>query len=246
MVGDNISVILNVYKRPKTLEQQIERILDQSIKINPKNIHVWYNKSDMEQFLPINKEIKTYKINWNTKFWGRFTIPLMLECEYIALFDDDMLPEKDWIKNCLDSMNEKEGIYGGSGIRLKTNKYKPNQKVGWNGLHSSNIEKVDLVGHAWFFKQEWTKYLYYEKPFDRENGEDIMFSYLSQKYGGINTYVPPHPDDNKSMWSTDYEFAAKTGSDDVAHSIANISNHYKQRDMICELAVKNGWKRVLE
>jgi glycosyltransferase involved in cell wall biosynthesis len=39
-----ISVILNVYKRPYTLEKQIESILNQSIEIKPENIHVWYNK----------------------------------------------------------------------------------------------------------------------------------------------------------------------------------------------------------
>ena len=38
-----ISVILNVYKRPYSLEKQIESILNQSVKVNPENIHVWYN-----------------------------------------------------------------------------------------------------------------------------------------------------------------------------------------------------------
>jgi hypothetical protein len=27
------------------------------------------------------------------------------------MFDDDILPEKDWLKNCMDSMNKQEGIY---------------------------------------------------------------------------------------------------------------------------------------
>ena len=33
-----ISVILNVYKRPYTLESQIESILNQSVEIKPENI----------------------------------------------------------------------------------------------------------------------------------------------------------------------------------------------------------------
>jgi glycosyltransferase involved in cell wall biosynthesis len=115
----NISVILNVYNRPDTLDKQINAVLNQSVKIEPENIHVWYNKSDKQQFFPKNKKINTYIANWNTKFFGRFTLPLLCRTEYIAMFDDDILPEKDWLKNCMDSMNKQEGIYGGSGVILK-------------------------------------------------------------------------------------------------------------------------------
>jgi hypothetical protein len=38
-----ISVILNVYKRPYTLEAQIKAIKEQSIPIKSENIHVWYD-----------------------------------------------------------------------------------------------------------------------------------------------------------------------------------------------------------
>jgi len=237
-----ISIILNVYKRPETLEQQIEAVLNQSIKINPANIHVWYNRSDKQQVLPKNKDIKTYSCNWNTKFFGRFSIPLLCTTPYIAMFDDDILPQKDWFKNCLDSMVKKEGIYGGSGVILQQKSYHPAKKVGWNGTHSNNIERVDLVGHAWFFKQEWSKYLWYEKPVSWNNGEDIMFSFLSQKYGNVNTFVPPHPENNKNLWSSDYKFAATVGSDENASY--KKRPHLGERDNICIECINMGWKTV--
>ena len=49
-----------------------------------------------------------------------------------------------------------------------------------------------------------------------DNGEDIMFSYLLQKYGNIKTFVPPHPENNKELWCTDYKFAFESGNDDNA------------------------------
>ena len=238
-----ISVILNVYKRPHNLEKQIEAVLNQSISIDPENIHVWYNKSEIKHELPKDTRIKTYQCNWNTKFWGRFTIPLMVKTPYIAMFDDDIYPQKNWFKNCVDSMNKQEGIYGGSGVILHGTKYRPSSKVGWNGAHSKGIERVDLVGHAWFFKQEWSKYLWYEKNITWDNGEDIMFSYLAQKYGGINTYVPPHPDSDKSLWSSDFNFAMTHGNDNVASFKSRP--HYNDRDKICEHAINNGWKTVM-
>jgi glycosyltransferase involved in cell wall biosynthesis len=239
---NEISVILNVYKRPYNLEKQIDAILNQTVNIKPENIHVWYNNSNVEQILPNNKDIKTYKCSWNSKFHGRFTIPLLCRTNYVAMFDDDILPEKEWLKNCLNTMNTNEGILGGSGIILSGNKYNPHTKVGWNGIHSNNIMKVDLVGHAWFFKQEWSKYLWYEKPFSWENGEDIMFSYLAQKYGNINTFVPPHPEENKNLWSSNYNFGMKNGDDSVAS--CKISSHYGERDKICIECINNGWKTI--
>jgi Fe-S cluster biosynthesis and repair protein YggX len=33
-------------------------------------------------------------------------------------------------------------------------------------------------------------------------GEDMHFSFMLQKYLGLNTYVPPHPEDNKRLWGS--------------------------------------------
>lgn len=240
----DISVILNVYKRPHTLDKQIESILNQSIGIDVENIHVWYNKSDVVQHAPKNKKIKTYFSNWNTKFFGRFLIPNLIKTKYVAMFDDDLLPQKDWFKNCLNSMEKQEGIYGGSGVLIKTKEaYHPHTKFGWNGGHSNKIERVDLVGHAWFFKQEWIKYMWMEKPISWDNGEDIMFSYLCQKYGRINTFVPPHPENNKNLWCTEPKHAMTVGSD--INSSWKRKNHLNLRGQVVKECVKNGWKLTI-
>ena len=239
-----ISVILNVYKRPDMLEKQIQAILAQSVEVKPENINVWYNKSDVGQYFPVDKNIKTYACNWNTKFWGRFTIPFLVRTPYIAMFDDDIVPPKDWFKNCMETIEKPEtnGILGGSGVIIHGRGYVPHHKFGWNGGHSNKTERVDLVGHAWFFRQEWIKYLFYEKPFTWENGEDITFSYLAQKYGNINTFVPPHPENNKNLWSADYNIAQFVGSDKNASW--RIGNHLNLRSEICVHCINNGWKTV--
>jgi len=239
-----ISVILNVYKRPHMLEKQIQAIKNQSIKIESENIHVWYNKSDVQQYHPVDKEIKTYVCNWNTKFFGRFTIPLLVKTPYVAMFDDDILPQIDWLKNCLETIEKEEtnGILGGSGVILKEKSYTPFDKVGWNGHHLNYVQRVDLVGHAWFFRQEWAKYLWYEKPFTWDNGEDIMFSYLAQKYGGINTFVPPHPENKKGLWSSDFKIGNEVGND--VNASWTKGSHYQERGKICEYCIDNGWNTV--
>lgn len=239
-----ISVILNVYKRPHMLEKQIQALKNQSVPIKSENIHVWYNKSDVAQYLPQDKEIKTYTANHNTKFWGRFTIPLLIRTPFVAMFDDDIIPQRDWFKSCLETIEKPEsnGILGGSGVIIHGKGYVPHNKFGWNGGHSNKVERVDLVGHAWFFRQEWSKYMWYEKPYTWDNGEDIMFAYLAQKYGGINTFVPPHPDDNKSIWSADYNIAETVGSD--INASWRLGNHLDLRGEVCVHCINNGWKTV--
>lgn len=239
-----ISIILNVYKRQYMLEKQIEAIKNQSIPIKSENIHVWYNKSDVPQYLPEDIKIKTYSCNWNTKFWGRFTVPLLIKTPFVAMFDDDTIPNKDWLKNCLDTIEKPEtnGILGGTGVIIQRKSYVPFNKVGWNGEHLSQAKRVDLVGHAWFFRQEWIKYLWYEKPASWDNGEDIMFSYLAQKYGNINTFVPPHPENDRNLWSSDPIIGNKVGSDENAAWLKK--SHYGERNNICVHCIDNGWKTV--
>jgi hypothetical protein len=239
-----ISVILNVYRRPHMLERQIEAIKNQSIPVKSENIHVWYNKTDVAQYFPQDSKINTYSCNWNTKFWGRFTVPLLVKTPFVAMFDDDIIPQKDWLKNCMNIIEnpESNGILGGSGVIFKNKSYIPFDKIGWNGQHLNTTKRVDLVGHAWFFRQEWIKYIWYEKPFTWENGEDMMFSFLAQKYGGINTFVPPHPESNKNLWSCDFRIGLEVGNDANASWLKNT--HYGQRDDIAAHFINNGWKTV--
>lgn len=248
-MDDSISVILNCYKRPYTLEKQIDSILNQSIKILPENIHIWYNKPEDDKIihkLPKNSKIKTYQCNYNTKFFGRFTIPLLCKTEYIAIFDDDILPGKDWFKNCIESMNKQVGIYGGSGILTNGKTYTPHRKVGWNGLKHNTITEVDLVGHAWFFKQEYAKFMWIQPIPNWDNGEDIFFSFIAQKHG-IKTFVPPHPDGKTNLWSNNRTLASSNGvdwgSDNNAHYLTN-TNHTNTRNKLVVDMISRGWKTV--
>jgi hypothetical protein len=238
-----ISVILNVYKRPYSLEKQIEAILNQSIKINPEDIHVWYNtpEESIEQLLPSNDKIKTYRCNYNTKFFGRFTLPLLCKTPYIAMFDDDTIPGKDWFKNCLETIEQGDAIIGGSGVILHEDRYNPNTKVGWNGIKTNQITEVDLVGHAWFYKQEHAKFMWLEEPPSWDNGEDMFFSYVAQKHG-IRTVVPPHTED-KEGWCNVPGRDNNMGNDAAASWLHN-KNHMSLRDNIARTLINNGWKTV--
>jgi hypothetical protein len=241
--GKDITVILNVYNRPYTLEKQIEAVKKQVIGIPDENIWIWYNKGKGEQPLPKNPKHRTFQCNENTKFHGRFAAAMLARTEYVALFDDDVIPGSYWFKNCLESMSTVEGIYGTTGVLLQGPTYQPNHKVGWNGYRNPTIQLVDLVGHAWFFKKKWLKYMWFEEPVTWDNGEDIMFSYLCQKYGKINTYVPPHVDGLFDQWGNDPSKDNGWGSDENATWL-HTPTHFGLRDQVVKHCIDNGWKIV--
>jgi hypothetical protein len=244
-----INAIITIYRRPETAKLQIEHLLNQSEgKLQYKDIYVWHNKSDVVFDL---NSIRSLGVNiiessWNTKFWGRFTIPLLLDSDYVMILDDDILPQKKWIENCLHTIESKNtnGILGGSGILLPETGYKNHKKIGWNGVHLSSPTEVDLVGHSWFFRKEWAKYIWSENPYTWNNGEDIMFSYLAQKYGKIKTFVPPHSEKSKDLWCTNQEYSMKVGNDSRASY--KKKTHMGERDQCVEHCKGKGWQILRE
>lgn len=240
-----ISVILNVYKRPYTINAQIEAILNQSVGIKESDIHIWVNtpETPIEAVQLKYKEVKLYLCNYNTKFWGRFTLPLLCRTPYIAMFDDDVIPGKNWLSSCLKHIEIEDGILGGSGIIVHGKAYRPNTVVGWNGVKSEHRQEVDLVGHAWFYRQEIAKAIWMEAPPSWDNGEDMFFSYAAQKHMDIKTYVPPHISSDVETWSNVPGRDNQWGYDKNAHSLSH-SNHIALRNSIVANLIDKGWKTV--
>ena len=241
----SITVILNCYKRPEYLEEQIKALREQSVP--PENIWLWINWS------PENRKLEAYNLglnkvfrsDTNCKYHARFAVGLLANTEYVAYFDDDTIPGSKWFENCIDTMKETPGILGGAGCVLKSRYYVEHDRVGWPSLNEKT-EAVDLVGHAWFMRREDLNYMWRETPFTFENGEDIQLGYLAKKYGGVQSYCPPHPADSPELHSS--LKAVQYGNDKKASSngsLMSIPDFYKQRDMCISHGIENGWETVL-
>ena len=239
-----ITVILNCYKRTQYLEEQLQAIKDQSIAAS--DIWIWYNSPGEHEDLS-KYGLKVMYSTHNFKYHARFAAGLLAQTEYVAFFDDDTIPGSNWFKNCMDTIESGyDGILGTSGVCPKTNKsYIPATKYGWNAVKLDTVKEVDLVGHAWFMRKDYLRYLWYEEPCSWENGEDMQLSYMAQKYGGIKTYVPPHPVSDKSMWGSLPVQGIKYGSDDNASWTKN-KLHFKQRNKVVTDQVKLGWKLLCD
>ena len=244
-IGSDITVILNSYRRPYNLEKQIEAIRNQSIP--PKEVWLWINDhEDNRDFDHTKLNVdKIFHNNHNWKFYGRFAAALLADTKYIAIFDDDTIPGSEWFTNCLASSRHRQAIMGSAGVILNNaNSYVDHSRVGWPS-QNEDLERVDLVGHAWFFQRDWLQYLWREKPYTWDNGEDIQFSYLAQKYGGIQTYVPPHPPGKPQLHGS--ILGNELGIDDKATSTDSAVSHqqfFSERDRCVSNAVGGGWETV--
>lgn len=240
----DLTVILNCYRRPYNLKMQIEAIKNQTIP--PKQIWIWVNDHEDNRgydYSDLGVD-RVFQNDHNWKFYGRFAAALLSDTEHVAVFDDDTIPGNRWFENCFETMKNNQGILGSAGVVLNSQIYMDHKRSGW-ATKNEKVERVDLVGHAWFFKREWLQYLWREKPPTWNNGEDIQFSYAAQRYGGIQTYCPPHPKEDKSLHGS--ILGNELGIDSKATSNNNEVTHqqfFSERDVCVQYAVKNGWQTV--
>lgn len=241
---NGITVILTAYRRTEYLEQQIESIRNQTVP--PEEIWVWFNSSPEQQTDISSLVDRVIVSNSNWLFWGRFTLGNLARTAYVAFFDDDILPQPKWLENCLNTINNGyDGILGGSGVILPLEGgYSSKNKAGWNGRQLNQVATVDLVGHAWFMRKEHLQYMWREEPYSWDNGEDIHLSYMALKYGGIQTFVPPHPDDDLSVWSCRPDFGKVVGRKKVA--TFKTQDHKSIRSDIVDAYRLDGWQITQE
>lgn len=221
-VPGDITAILTVYRRPHTLVQQIQSLLDQTVP--PKEIFIWKNSYEgivlPEIPEPLRSKVTVIDSQKNFGVWARFALGLLANTTYIAVFDDDTIPGNRWFENCLTSMKVREGLMGSIGLVFHADDYWQYHRVGWdekNHCNNADLREVDIVGHAWFFKREWLCDLWSFAPDYSKfltHGEDIAFSAFLQRKG-IPTLVPPHPPGQWDLFGSHPKLAWKYGSEEV-------------------------------
>lgn len=242
-----ISVILTAWMRPQYLEEQVDRILNQTIR--PHEIVLWYNMPpkklgffEQKQLVSFQNDRYVKKIICDHNFGiiPRFTVASCMEGDYVCILDDDTMPGERWFENCLEYVDSRRVLCGTIGLRyLSTTELKTEKpRMGWETMNRT-IEAVDLVGHSWFFRREWARYFWDEEPPSRTFGEDIHFCAMLQRHE-IGAACPPHPPEDKSLWGS---VKPHLGVDKVAISCSSD----KSADfwMVVRSEIERGYKPIL-
>ncbi|MEW5948077.1 MAG: glycosyltransferase [Thermodesulfobacteriota bacterium] len=242
-----ISVILTAWCRPQFLEEQVERVLDQSIR--PHEVVLWYNSPpkklgflERKQLVSFknDKHIKKIICDYNFGIIPRFSMASCMEGEYVCIFDDDTMPGERWFENCLSYVDSKNVMCGTIGLRfLSSNELKTEKpRMGWEAMNT-HPEYVDVVGHSWFLRREWARYFWDEEPLLRSFGEDIHFCAMLQRHN-IRVACPPHPENDRSLWGS---VKPERGVDKVAISCS--SDKSKEFWRVVRHEIERGYKPIL-
>lgn len=208
-----VTVILNAYKRQAHLSEQIRCVFRQSVSVD--KVLVW-NNGDSIDFSSIGDErVVIANCSVNLGVWARFAFALNAESEFVCVLDDDTMPGSNFFANCLNFLESEEALLGARGLRfLNPKRYHPAEGFGWDAPNEE-YQTVDIVGHAWFFRREWLSFFWRELPPLNESrlvGEDMHFSAMLQRYGGIKTVVPPHRTGKYEDWGSDPVLAGELGN----------------------------------
>tara|TARA_Y100000310_G_C20607516_1_gene776295 strand:- start:110 stop:814 length:705 start_codon:yes stop_codon:yes gene_type:complete len=224
-----LSVILTAYKRDY-FDEQITSILNQTLK--PDVIYIWQNGSHINVDKYRNKYgVRLVKSDDNFSFFSRFVFAHLMKTDYVAIFDDDMIPGPQWLENCMELHRRRNCIVGANG--RKWNRHR--NKYDGHGDHQLYPEfQVDFVGHCWFFRREWLKYLWMLEPYTYKNGEDMHFCYCAYHFGGIPSYICGRRSLDECADLTNNRY----GMDDLA-SCKTISKFSNIRDDIRQYLIKH-------
>ena len=234
------SVVIGAYAGQKNLPKMISAILGMTIP--PEEIIVWsnYNEQypfDYSELKNEYKHVQFVECNKNYGCFARFAVSYLTKTPYVMIFDDDTVPGKRWAENCIESIKKiGDGILGARGVILTKAKYIPRDSAGL-GAYNEDIKECDLVGHSWFFKREYIKYLFEKLPVHWDTAEDIQLSACA-KIAGIRTYAPPHPRENKELWGSIHR---GLGNDRKRLSHQD-RNQQKKRTEVVQFWIKKGWK----
>jgi hypothetical protein len=242
-----ITAILNLYKRPHTLIEQVAAIRAQTIK--PSKIILWVNQADGVVIPPEiarDRSIHIIFSSQNTGVWGRFTAGILAQTEYVCVFDDDTIPGRRWFENCVKTMSVTPGLLGTVGLIFAPgNSYRCGApRIGWPGPNKET-RQVDIVGHSWFFKRSWLSALFSEMPQWPDMftaGEDIAFSAGLQKIG-VPTLVPPHPPGEEELYGSIPKSAWAYGMEPVG--ISMNSEGYSKFDVCLKHFIDRGFVTLM-
>jgi hypothetical protein len=200
-----VTCVMNAWGRPQAYPCQFNSLRGQTVE---NEILVWQNaheptRKDWKRDWFDEAQVTHAGCNKNLGVWSRFAYALNARTEFVCIFDDDIVPGREWLQNCLDTFAKYPGLLGGNGVIFHSlTNYSSRTNYGW-AFPNHYCTQVDIVGHAWFMRREWLGLYWSEMPDLSQPviaGEDFHASYALQKHG-INTFVPQHRKRTPQRWS---------------------------------------------
>tara|TARA_B100000085_G_scaffold235627_1_gene223947 strand:- start:144 stop:782 length:639 start_codon:yes stop_codon:yes gene_type:complete len=198
---------------------------------------VWQNEShvDISDLKDKYNFSHVHSKDYNWKYHGRFTLPLMLTTKYTVILDDDTLPNPKWLESCVDLCEKQNCIVGGNGRLLDINN--PRNEIAVD--QPDRDHEVDYVGHAWFFRTEWARDFWKDPIVSHYTAEDIAFCASLKVNLGIRSFVPDFTQEDKRGDSDKWKYGV---DDNVIQDPVHVNRFFDERLNVIKHWAKKGWK----
>jgi len=202
----DITVLINVWKRDH-LTEQIRAIEMQSCV--PREIWILQcgNHVDIGPALKKFPFLHVISSSVNLKYFGRFSLALFVQTDFLFVVDDDVIPGRDWLANCHDLCNRERAVVASAGRIIPAGDFQPEslKNIGHHFIgdveskYSFNFceadTKVDFGCNSWFLRTSWIRDFWSLSPYTLETGEDIHLAASMSILNGIDTIVPRQIDE---------------------------------------------------
>lgn len=203
----DVTIILNIWRR-EYLEEQLLSIFTQTVL--PKEIWILQCENHIDaqtiinKFKPVFSSIFLMKADKNLKYFGRFSLAINAVTKYTWLLDDDIIPGKEWLQNCVYKCDSLNAIVSCTGRFIPKNDFQPENLshgktadhfVGDLGYYHESINMcpkdtiVDYACNSYFIKTEWLSTYWSIWPITFQSGEDMHLSASCKSKLNINTIV---------------------------------------------------------
>ena len=219
MSNATVTAIISSWKR-NSIEEILQRLVAQTHS-GIVEVIVWQNENrvDLAELHKRYKFTHIHSVNKNWKFHSRFALPLLVNTDYCIVLDDDTLPNKNYIKSCIDfSQEHQDKVIITSNGRDILDFNDPSRQQGYEASDQTVPFCVDFGGHSWFFKTEIVNHMWCNNSRLFYTGEDIEFCASAAVYGDIKTYVFGTEDkDNMSNYDRHKWGVIEASSSDPLH-----------------------------
>lgn len=244
------SAIITMWKRQDYLEEQLAAIRNQSIP--PQEIIIILNERHIPKF-KINEiggsDLKIIHSDINS-LYSRWAIAYIAKGDYVSVFDDDVIPGKNWIANAIRACTTYNALVGPAGrIYNKNGLYGYCKLVVSDASNKNTISCAetdiycDWVCNSYLFKREWVGHalssVRYKESF--KTFDDIQLATSLYVSGGIRCVTPMQPSFDKSLHGS---LKNHYGCD--AHAIwkTNSDRHFAERKAYIEALIGDGFVPV--
>lgn len=188
----SVLALLSQWKRTYVVDQ-FAQLQESSVPITE---YILFQNGQHQDYQDMVKNTTTmyhiWATNWMSPFFLRHLLPLLSTCYYHIVFDDDIIPQVDTVKELLQPIQARNAVTGVRGRIILSSTYYP------IGMQFDCIDckvweedqVVDYVIQVYAKKYTHSKVNWRYRPYTHRNGDDMHNSLSNHAECGILAIMP--------------------------------------------------------